>query len=55
LEETKPFPKVFTPMWVIKIQQFTRQVIPEGFTGKIELNILQGGVTSTNVTQSYRQ
>jgi hypothetical protein len=48
-------PKPFAPNWVTKLSEYARQVAPEGFTGKIELNFLQGGVTGTNVTQSYRK
>jgi hypothetical protein len=49
--DQRPIP----PAWITKLSEFARQIVPQEFSGKIELNFLQGGVTGTNVTQSYRK
>ena len=46
----KPIP----PPWIARLEEFARQIAPNEFSGKVELNFLQGGVTGTNVTQTYR-
>jgi hypothetical protein len=51
LTETREQP----PTWIVKLTEFARQIAPRDFSGKVELNFLKGGVTGTNVTQSYRK
>jgi len=48
-------PRPVPPAWIQRIEEFVRQTAPESFSGKVELNFLQGGLTGTNVTQSYRR
>jgi hypothetical protein len=48
-------PRPLPPAWITKLSEFARQIAPQEFSGKIELNFMQGGVTGTNVTQSYRK
>jgi hypothetical protein len=42
------------PEWVTRIKELAHQIAPPGFCGKVEINFLNGGVTSVNKTESYR-
>ena len=55
--EEKPIRELeeaFIPNWVLRLREYASQVAPKNYCGKVELNFLNGGVTSTNYMQSIR-
>jgi hypothetical protein len=47
-------PESSAPDWVQRMIAAAHPLLPEGFVGRIEINVFKGGIANVNVQQSFK-